>query len=73
MTEVQIWSIVAGALVAAVLITAIALRRRQKRAHPHGHIVVDMTVPRANSVAAGQGSDEVTKDRASGGSDLKGV
>jgi hypothetical protein len=51
MTEVQIWSIAAAALVAALLIAVVAVRRHRKRAHPHGHIVVDMTVPRAGSAA----------------------
>ncbi len=73
MTEVQIWSIAVAALVAGVLIAAVALRRRRKRAHPHGHLVVDMTVPRAGSVAAEPRSDEVTKDRVTGGSDSKEI
>lgn len=49
MTEIQIWSIAAAALAAAILIVVVALRRHRKRAHPHGHIVVDMTVPRTGS------------------------
>ena len=73
MTEVQIWSIAVTALVAGILIAAVALRRRQKRAHPHGHIVVDMTVPRTASVAAEDGSDMLTKGRATGGSDFKEI
>jgi hypothetical protein len=73
MTEVQIWSIIAGAVVAGVLITGVALRRRQKRAHPHGHLEVDMTVPKTSTVAAEHGSDEVTKDPVTESSHLQGV
>lgn len=73
MTEVQIWSIAVGALVAGILIAAIVLRRRQRRAHPHGHIVVDMTVPRTSSVASDHDPDGVTQDRASPGRDTKEI
>jgi hypothetical protein len=70
MTEVQIWSIAVAALVAAILVTAVALRRRRKRAHPHGHLEVDMTVPRTGSVTV-EPIEELTKDRATGGGDIK--
>ena len=67
MTEVQIWSIVVAALATAILVGAVALRRRRKRAHPHGHIVVDMTVPKAEEAA----SEDVANHSAAGGADIK--
>jgi hypothetical protein len=50
MTEVQLWSIAVAALVAALIVTVVGVRRHQKRTHPHGHLDVDMTVPRDRSV-----------------------
>jgi cytochrome c-type biogenesis protein CcmH/NrfF len=50
MTEIQLWSIAVALLVAAVIVTVVAVRRHQKRTHPHGHLDVDMTVPRERSV-----------------------
>jgi hypothetical protein len=50
MTETQLWSIAIAALVAALIVTAVAVRRHHKRTHPHGHLEVDMTVPRDRSV-----------------------
>jgi uncharacterized membrane-anchored protein YhcB (DUF1043 family) len=50
MTEVQLWSIAIAGLVAAVIVTVVAVRRHHKRTHPHGHLEVDMTVPRDRSV-----------------------
>ena len=73
MTEVQIWSLAVAALVAAILIAAVALRRRRKRAHPHGHLVVEMTVPRTGSAGAEADPNAVTRDRAATDSDVKGV
>ena len=69
MTEVQIWSLAVAALTAAILIAAVALRRHRKRAHPHGHIMVDMTVPRTAAGEAEPVLNEVAKDPGSGGSD----
>ena len=69
MTEVQIWSLAVAALTAAILVVAVARRRHRKRAHPHGHIMVDMTVPRSAAVEAEPVLNEVAKDRVSGGSD----
>jgi cytochrome c-type biogenesis protein CcmH/NrfF len=69
MTEIQLWSIAVALLVAAVIVTVVAVRRHQKRTHPHGHIEVDMTVPRERSldpVAADEdpftGSSGINKD-----------
>ena len=50
MTEVQLWSIAIAGLAAAVIVTVVAVRRHHKRTHPHGHLEVDMTVPRDRSV-----------------------
>ena len=71
MTEVQIWSLLVAALATAIFVTVIALRRRRKRAHPHGHIMVDMTVPKAK--ATEPPFEDIEKDAAAGGSDIKQV
>ena len=71
MTEVQIWSLLVAALATAVFVLVIVLRRRQKRAHPHGHIIVDMTVPKAEETE--RVSNDVSNDPAAGGADIKQV
>ncbi|HLL58316.1 MAG TPA: hypothetical protein VK391_00300 [Allosphingosinicella sp.] len=69
MTEVQLWSIAVAALVAAVIVTVVAVRRHQKRTHPHGHLDVDMTVPRDRSVHSDPAA--VDSDPFTRGSDTK--